>query len=116
MRSARALAFISAIFLLGVHSKEAAGVDLVEASSPLRRATAVLLFGGVGGGILGLSTLSFYGNPQEHTQNITTGAVLGTVGAAAWLLYDAGDAANPPVTIRLDPLRNSVIVGRVWGF
>lgn len=49
-----------------------------------KRGTAIVLFAGIGGGVLGLSTLSFYGRPEEHTSNITTGALLGVVGG---LLY-----------------------------
>ena len=51
----------------------------------LRRSVAITVFAGVGGGILGLSTLSFYGNPQEHTGNITTGALLGVIGGVTYV-------------------------------
>ena len=53
-----------------------------------RRSTAMVLFSGIGGGILGLSTLSFYGDPKEHTGNITWGALLGLVAGASFVAYE----------------------------
>ncbi len=53
-----------------------------------RRSTAMVLFSGIGGGILGLSTLSFYGDPREHTANITWGALFGLVAGAGYIVYE----------------------------
>ena len=53
-----------------------------------RRSTALVLFSGIGGGILGLSTLSFYGDPKEHTANITWGALFGLVAGAGYIIYE----------------------------
>lgn len=53
-----------------------------------RRGTAIVLFSGVGGGILGLSTLSFYGDPHERTGNITTGALLGVAAGLGYVLLE----------------------------
>jgi hypothetical protein len=38
-----------------------------------RRQLATILFAGLGGSILGLSTLSFYGRPQDKLSNIAIG-------------------------------------------
>lgn len=54
-----------------------------------RRGTAIVIFSGVGGGVLGLSTLSFYGEPQEHTGNITTGALVGLLAGLTYVIYDS---------------------------
>ena len=48
-----------------------------------RRQLATIVFSGLGGAILGLSTLSFYGRPQDNLANIALGfaggVILGTV-------------------------------------
>jgi hypothetical protein len=59
-----------------------------------KRNVAAILFSSIGGAVLGLSTLSFYGEPQEHTNNITLGALLGFVGGSAYVLMDT---THPPV-------------------
>ncbi len=53
----------------------------------LKRNVARVLFSTLGGAILGLSTLSFYGEPQEHTANITTGALLGLIAGGGYVTY-----------------------------
>lgn len=57
-------------------------------SSPFKRTTATILFSSIGGGVLGLSTLSFYGKPQEHTDNITIGVLLGFLSGVGYVVYD----------------------------
>lgn len=54
-----------------------------------KRDTAIVLFSAVGGGILGLSTLSFYGQPQEHTSNVGLGALIGLVGGVSYILWES---------------------------
>lgn len=48
-----------------------------------------MLFASIGGAVLGLSTLSFYGKPQEHTDNITNGALVGFVAGLSYVAYDS---------------------------
>lgn len=59
-----------------------------QSQSTFKRTTATILFASIGGGVLGLSTLSFYGKPQEHTDNITTGVLLGFVLGLTYVVYD----------------------------
>lgn len=59
-----------------------------QSQSTFKRTTATILFSSIGGGILGLSTLSFYGKPQEHTDNITNGVLLGLVAGVSYVMYD----------------------------
>lgn len=59
-----------------------------QSQSTFKRTTATILFASIGGGILGLSTLSFYGKPQEHTDNITTGVLVGFLAGASYVMYD----------------------------
>lgn len=58
-----------------------------EQPQVIKRSVATVLFSSIGGAILGLSTLSFYGEPQEHTENIAYGAILGFVGGISYLSY-----------------------------
>jgi hypothetical protein len=54
-----------------------------------RRQLATILFAGLGGAVLGLSTLSFYGRPQEKLQNIAVGFAFGVIGGTAYVTYKA---------------------------
>ena len=53
-----------------------------------KRNAATVIFASLGGGILGLSTLSFYGKPQEHTSNITMGVGVGLVAGLVYVLMN----------------------------
>ncbi|MBL7544664.1 MAG: hypothetical protein JNL11_12680 [Bdellovibrionaceae bacterium] len=59
-----------------------------QSQSTFKRTTATILFASIGGGVLGLSTLSFYGKPQEHTDNITTGVLIGFIAGVSYVAYD----------------------------
>jgi hypothetical protein len=59
-----------------------------QSQSSFKRTTATILFASIGGGVLGLSTLSFYGKPQEHTDNITTGVLIGFIAGLSYVMYD----------------------------
>lgn len=54
-----------------------------------RRQLATILFAGLGGAVLGLSTLSFYGRPQEKLSNIAIGFAFGVIGGTAYVTYKA---------------------------
>ena len=58
-----------------------------------RRQLATILFAGLGGSILGLSTLSFYGRPQDKLQNIAIGFAIGVIAGTVYVTYKA--ANNP---------------------
>jgi hypothetical protein len=58
-----------------------------------RRQIALIIFAGLGGAILGLSTLSFYGRPQDRLSNIAVGFALGVIGGTVYVTYKA--AAEP---------------------
>ena len=66
-------------------------------SRNVKRGVATVLFSTLGGAILGLSTLSFYGEPQEHTENIMTGALVGLIAGSGYLLYSTSQAEPAPV-------------------
>lgn len=57
--------------------------------SGTRKQLATIVFAGLAGAILGLSTLSFYGRPQDHLSNIAIGFALGVIGGASFTTYKA---------------------------
>ena len=68
------------------------GSSSTKSSGP-RKHIATIVFAGLAGAVLGLSTLSFYGRPQEKLNNIGIGAAIGVfVGAG----YTAVQATTKP--------------------
>lgn len=66
---------------------EVSQIPLSPEGKRFKRGVATVIFASIGGGILGLSTLSFYGKPQEHTSNISTGVLLGFLGGISYVAY-----------------------------
>ena len=58
-----------------------------------RKQLATIIFAGLGGAVLGLSTLSFYGRPQDNLSNIAIGFALGVITGTVIVTYRA--ATNP---------------------
>lgn len=54
-----------------------------------RRHLSNIVFAGIAGAIMGLSTLSFYGRPQDRLSNIAVGAAIGIIGGALFTTYKA---------------------------
>ncbi|MEK6774583.1 MAG: hypothetical protein AABY64_11615 [Bdellovibrionota bacterium] len=71
--------------------------NVSEAQRSFKRNTATVIFSSLGGGILGLSTLSFYGRPQEHTDNITMGVGLGLIAGMVYIFADSAAEARREV-------------------
>jgi len=59
----------------------------VRKKSGPRRQLATILFAGLGGAILGLSTLSFYGRPQDNLGNIGLGFAAGVIAGTIYVTY-----------------------------
>ena len=55
---------------------------------------ATVALAGIGGAVLGLSTLSFYGQPSEHLNNISTGFILGILAGTIYVLADSADSMS----------------------
>jgi O-antigen/teichoic acid export membrane protein len=56
--------------------------------SGTRKQVATIIFSGLAGSILGLSTLSFYGRPQERLSNIAVGFAIGIIGGVIYTTYN----------------------------
>ena len=52
----------------------------------VRRSITTIMFAGLAGAVLGLSTLSFYGEPQDHVGNIWTGLAVGALAGTGYVL------------------------------
>jgi len=52
-----------------------------------RRQLVTIIFSGLAGGVLGLSTLSFYHRPQDKLSNISIGAAIGVIVGTAYTTY-----------------------------
>lgn len=64
------------------------GKSELGAPGPARPLTTIV-FAGVAGAILGLSTLSFYGRPQDKLNNIAVGAAIGIITGAMYTTFKA---------------------------
>ena len=58
-----------------------------------RKRLNYIVLAGLGGAVLGLSTLSFYGRPQEKLSNIAIGAAFGIIAGTIMTTYQA--ASDP---------------------
>ncbi len=54
-----------------------------------RKQLATIIFAGLAGAILGLSTLSFYGRPQDYLSNIAIGFAIGVIIGTGYTTYQA---------------------------
>ena len=59
----------------------------------IKKHVATIIYTGLAGFILGLSTLSFYGRPQDQLTNVTYGLAGGVVVGTVYVAYQA--ASNP---------------------
>lgn len=86
------LNFILMLFLFSLFTSSAfSQIDL-----RVKRTVATVIFSSLGGAILGLSTLPFYGEPQEHANNITAGALLGFIAGVGYVTLDSPAPASLP--------------------
>lgn len=66
-----------------------AGQSEGSAVSGPRKQLATIVFAGLAGAILGLSTLSFYGRPQDYLSNIAIGFAIGVIVGTSYTTYQA---------------------------
>jgi hypothetical protein len=92
--------FLSLICVLLLSQNSLAQTSTTSGLTGFRRGLATVMLAGLGGAVLGLSTLSFYGEPQDHIGNIWTGLALGVLGGTGYVLAQ-GASSN---TMALDPV------------
>lgn len=62
-----------------------------QASGPKKQLSTIVV-AGLGGAVLGLSTLSFYGRPQDHLSNIGIGFGVGVIIGTIYTTYQAASS------------------------
>lgn len=86
------LVFLCA-FVFSAHSfAQGTNMDKPPSGGP-RKQIGTIIYAGLGGAVLGLSTLSFYGRPQDNLVNIGFGAAIGVMVGTIVVTYNA--ATNP---------------------
>ena len=85
--------FILVFSQIGEAQQQASSGGKSEQSFGPRKQIATIIYCGLGGAVLGLSTLSFYGRPQDHMKNIYLGFGVGVVIGTIYMTYQA--ATNP---------------------
>ncbi|MGE0526064.1 MAG: hypothetical protein AB7G93_02555 [Bdellovibrionales bacterium] len=73
----------------GAQGNDAGGQTRAEPASGPRRYLSQIIFAGLAGAILGLSTLSFYGRPQDKLSNIAVGFAVGVIGGTMYTTFKA---------------------------
>jgi hypothetical protein len=68
-----------------------------------RKQLAVIVFAGLAGAILGLSTLSFYARPQDHLSNIAVGFAVGIIIGTSYTTYKAATQPYEFYNLHYDP-------------
>lgn len=81
--------FILVVFLF------ASQTAFSQVEKKMKRSVATMIFSSLGGAVLGLSTLPFYGQPEEHANNITIGALVGFLAGAGYVAYDSSRPQAP---------------------
>lgn len=77
----------------------------VRKKSGPRRQLATILFAGLGGAIVGLSTLSFYGRPQDYLGNIGLGFAVGVIAGTIYVTYKSAttkDYSDDPASYQFE--------------
>lgn len=64
----------------------------------------MIFLSGLGGAVLGLSTLSFYGRPQDHLGNIAIGFAVGVVFGTIYVTYNTATRPKEYLSDLQNPL------------
>lgn len=105
VRSLTAVMLCFALVFAPTSSWAQANDGATSRSGGPRKQVTVIIFAGLAGAILGLSTLSFYGRPQDKLANIPVGAAIGIIIGATYSTYRAASEGrnfydNPPPDTR----------------
>lgn len=109
--------FLSALFLVVAMVVTSVGfaptafaqgtnVDRPPSGGP-RRQLGTIIYAGLGGAVIGLSTLSFYGRPQDKLANIAIGFAVGVITGTIAVTYSA--ATNPDDFYGLEDSRSRLL-------
>jgi hypothetical protein len=68
-----------------------------------RKQLATIIFSGLAGAVLGLSTLSFYGRPQDRLANVPIGFAVGVIVGTGYTTYKAATSPRSFYGDQLSP-------------
>ena len=88
-KSLNILVAITLLVSSSAFAQRQGGANIAENKGGTSKQIKTIIFSGVAGAILGLSTLSFYGRPQERLSNIAVGFAIGIIAGAAYTTYKA---------------------------
>lgn len=74
----------------------------------------MVIGGGVGGAVIGLSTLSFYDKPSKHISNVWTGAAIGIIAGVVFVVYSSATRGHDHLTSQSDQKSFETISRRDW--
>lgn len=117
--------FIVPVHLISLQSYAQTGSRL-EAPS-VKSQVAKIILSGLGGAVLGISTLSFYDKPQDHLSNVAIGGALGVALGSVYVTresleqeplstWDQGGSINLALVPDRKNYRSLDGVGFSWGF
>jgi len=93
LKTLKTLVIASLLTLPFAHAEEKAMTREKIVSESLRRQVNYIFMGGFIGGVIGLSTLSFYGRPQDKLAIIPAGAAVGLI---IGTVYSTSQLVNNP--------------------
>lgn len=94
------IVFLVTVLLFTGFSGGARAQENSTAMTEFRRGLASVVLAGLGGAVLGLSTLSFYSQPQEKIGHVSTGFGLGLLAGSIYVMTrnreaDLGQSLDP---------------------
>lgn len=78
--------------------------DPMSSLSGTRKQIATIVFAGLAGAVMGLSTLSFYGRPQDKLSNIAVGFAVGVIIGTGYTTYKAATKPREMYDSKLENL------------
>lgn len=84
------------LLILSLSTTSFAQNDTSSTTQAPRKSFTTIIYAGLAGAILGLSTLSFHGRPQDHMDDIAVGFAVGIIAGAVYVSYRA---ATEPSTL-----------------
>ncbi|MAE72636.1 MAG: hypothetical protein CL675_00975 [Bdellovibrionaceae bacterium] len=92
--------FAIAVFVCMTAFGPVSQAQSISSTPSTKQQLSTIIFAGLGGGVLGLSTLSFYGRPQDRLENIGVGFAIGIIIGVSYTTYQAATRSYvdaPPV-------------------
>ena len=93
----------SLLIVLLISTQSFAQNNSTKTSVGPKKQLTMIFLAGLGGAVLGLSTLSFHGRPQDHLGNIAIGFAVGVVFGTVYVTYNTATRPKEYLGEMLDP-------------